>query len=199
MTSNSKFRRDANIRKTPEIIRVIPSLRTLSDACIETRSPWRSNLVPNAVWNVNGTPLERVRTAIFVRLFLSTTVIFLGLFWSQPQVVLFLPLRGRFVAVSTNLPCFVLLNTRVTFLVVDVVLTLSTFLNTSTHSGHCSDVSDSFLNTYFCRTGYCKLLSSLPIESPPANVSFTRAFAVFRHLSHRFQIVFCLAAFCTFV
>ena len=67
VNSNSKFRRDANIRKTPEIIRVIPSLRTLSDACIETRSPWRSNLVPNAVWNANGTPLERVRPAIETR------------------------------------------------------------------------------------------------------------------------------------
>ena len=34
--------------------------------------------------------------------------------------------------------------------------------------------------SYFCRTGSCELLSSLAIESPPANVSFTRAFAVFR-------------------
>ena len=36
-----------------------------------------------------------------------------------------------------------------------------------------SDVSDRC--SYFRRTGSCKLLSSLPIESPPANVSFTRA------------------------
>ena len=33
------------------------------------------------------------------------------------------------------------------FLVVDVVSTVSTFLSTSTRSSHCSDVSDSFLNT----------------------------------------------------
>ena len=46
-----------------------------------------------------------------------------------------------------DLSCFVLLNTPVALFFVDVVSTVSTFLNTLTRSGHCSDVSDSFLNT----------------------------------------------------
>ena len=38
--------------------------------------------------------------------------------------------------------------------------------------------------SYFRRTGSYEILSSLPIESPPANVSFTRAFAVSTNKSH---------------
>ena len=53
--------------------------------------------------------------------------------------------RGRFVSVSVFLGLFCL-TPRVALLV-DVVSTVSSFLNTLTRSGHSSDVSDSFLNT----------------------------------------------------
>ena len=56
------------------------------------------------------------------------------------------PLRGGFVSVSISLALFCI-TPRAALLVVDVVSTVSTFLSTSTRSGHCSDVSDSFLNT----------------------------------------------------
>ena len=61
-------------------------------------------------------------------------------------------------------------------------LSASTVLNTSTRSACCSVVWRLSKYSYFRRTGSCKFLSSLPIESPPASVSFTRAFAVFRPL-----------------
>ena len=105
----------------------------------------------------------------------STVSIFLALFCSTPRVALLVVDLTRLsrsflfwfahnlesfcschfvVDLSPSqspLLCFVLLNTSrtplVALLVVHVVSTVSTFLNTSTRSGHCSDVSDSFQNT----------------------------------------------------
>ena len=54
--------------------------------------------------------------------------------------------RGRFVSVSIFLAMFSL-TPRVALPVGEVVSTVSTFLNTSTRPGHCSDVSDSYVNT----------------------------------------------------
>ena len=76
----------------------------------------------------------------------STVWIFLASFCLTPRVTLFMPLRGRFVSVSIFLALFCL-TPQVALLVVDVVSTVSTFLNTSTRSGYCSDVSNSFVNT----------------------------------------------------
>ena len=102
-----------------------------------------------------------------------------------------------------NLCCFGLLNTstpRVALLALGVVSTVSNFLNTWTCSGHFSDVSDSFLNSLtfvelvlvsfspLCRSNLLLLMFIHP--------SF---FSISTFISYRFQIRFCLAAFCTFV
>ena len=98
----------------------------------------------------------------------STVWIFLASFCLTPRVTLFMPLRGRFVSVSIFLALFCLTPPLL------VVSTVSTFLNISSHSGHCSDVSDSFLNTLtfvklvlvscspFCRSNLLLLMFHSP-------------------------------------